>query len=242
MMFANQLENFDLEVVCIDRPGYNETEVRLNNQFHQVTEDALAVIRHLGWSSCEVWSVSGGTPFLFTFAQTHPEVITRLTVISGLGPVARREYANGVNRQSKIALSLLPFIPGTVFRQVIPKKQMGRGSRWNPLVYFLPLSTPDRDAVQDLAVQNVLWVAFTEAFRQEGAGPRRDARAYMLKWSTEVPQYRGPVAIWHGLEDRILAPEMAKGFSRSLPQSKLFLVPNEGHYSLATKRIEEILA
>lgn len=241
MMFANQIERFDLEVLCIDRPGYNETQIRFGNQFHQVSEDAHAVMKHLGWTSCEVWSVSGGTPFLFAFAQAHSEVLAGLTVISGLGPVARSEYAKGVSRQSKWALALLPYIPGVVFRRIIPKKQMGRGSRLNPLAFFLPLSTQDQETVLDPVVQKVLWVAFTEAFRQEGRGPRRDAQAYLIKWSTDVPQYKGPITIWHGLEDQILAPEMAEEFSKSFPQSKLFLVPNEGHYSLATTRIEDIL-
>jgi pimeloyl-ACP methyl ester carboxylesterase len=240
--FLDSAKDLNLEVICLDRPGYNQTSAQSENQFQQTVTDAMAVMQNLNWKSCEVISVSGGTPFLFSFVQAFPHFVSRVTVVSGLGPIARAEFASSVSFKTKCALKLLPHLPGSVFQKILPSSGKAKKSAFNPVRFFLPASRADLKAMQNTSLQNILMQALQEAFMQSGHGPQRDAGAYLSKWSTSLPQFTGPITIWHGTEDMILSPTMAETMAKSLPQAKLNLIAGEGHYSLAFNRIHEMLA
>lgn len=240
-LFKDQLTAFDLQVVCIDRPGYNQSEVRGASQFDQTNQALHELLKSFGWSQCEVISVSGGTPFLFSFVQAEPQFISRVTVVSGLGPIATEKFRDLLQPKMKVALRLLPLLPGNLFEKILPKAG-GKPPRFNLIRFLMPVSKADVAVIQTEGILPVLGTALHEAFAQKGVGPKRDAGVYLKPWKLEMGSYKGRVDIWHGQEDRILPARMAKLMHQSLPQAKLYLVPNEGHYSLAMNRIQHILS
>ncbi len=240
--FRAQLGTFDLDVVCVDRPGYHKTEAEPGNQFEQTSKLIKGLLDTLGWTSCEIMSVSGGTPFIFSFTQAYPQFVTRFTVVSGLGPVGNKEFERFLSWKAKLVMSLLPKLPGALFVKVLPKqKAESRASKFDIIRYLLPASPADTVAMQDSGIQTILSRTLHEAFMQKGVGPKRDAIEYLSPWSLDLNSYLGPIDIWHGDEDQILPVEMAEQMASLLPRANLRVLPNEGHYSLIIKRTQNIL-
>ncbi len=232
----------DFEVVCIDRPGYNQTQVSSERQFDQVTRLSRALLRLLGWTSCEAMSVSGGTPFLFSFVRTHPEFVSKVTIVSGLCPLVTDDFSRLISFKAKTILRMLPMIPAAVLKRILPQSKDTEEQRRSQLIqYFLPSSPADQKALLSSAVRKMLSQAIREAFMQNGIGPQRDAKEYLTPWSIDLKDYKGPIDIWHGQEDLVIPPATAIQMNKLLATSRLHMVEGEGHYSLAIKLIERIL-
>lgn len=243
-LFASHIAAHDLEVVCVDRPGYNQSRRHQGGQRDQATLAAWCLVKSFGWDHAELISVSGGTPFLFSFLQTHPDFIKAVTVISGLAPVARPEFKALLSPRAWLALQALPRLPGALLQSLFPQKASRRiqfKSPLNLLRYFLPASEEDLKVILNSQTQAALGQALHEAFLQGGRGPKEDAKEYTKAWSLDLGSFTGSVHIWHGMEDRILVPQMAELMSQSLPGSHLHLLPREGHYSLPISHLHEIL-
>ncbi len=247
--FADQVAAFDLEVICVDRPGYHKTELTEGRQFDQATQMMKSLLDSFGWQSCEVMSVSGGTPFLFSFTQAFPQFISNVTVISGLGPIGNKEFQKIISRKARFALNLLPKLPGTIFEKILPKYNPEPSTvtaaaaepKFNVIRFLLPSSPADNQVMLDLKTQDILGRALHEAFMQNGTGPKRDAAEFIKPWSLELKGYTGPIKIWHGNEDQILPLKMAEQMAQLIPRAQLHVLNNEGHYSLIIKRMESIL-
>lgn len=242
-VFLAQAAAFDLEVICIDRPGYNQSIASGENQFQRANHLIQNLLNHFGWTVCEVMSISGGTPFLFSFVQHGSHEISKVCIVSGLGPIATAKFRKILKPKMKWTLWALPFIPEALITQIMPKpKKKISASQYNFIRYFMPASPADQKAIQNLLAQTVLSTAIQEAFVQKGIGPKQDAKMYLTPWSLHLGSYQGPIHIWHGLEDRILPAQMAEQMQSSIPRSELHLIPGEGHYSLAINFIQNILA
>lgn len=239
--FHRLVQKLDLDVICIDRPGYNQSEADDSNQFSQASEAAFKLLVSLGWSKCQLVSVSGGTPFLFSFVKTYPKFVSKIDVVCGLGPVGTPEFKKYLSSKARLGLKLLPYLPGKLFKAVLPTPSANRTPNKNLIRYFLPASVADAAAMESLATQNILAKALEEAFMQNGIGPKRDAKVYLSFWNFELSGYGGPVDIWHGDQDLILPPEMAEQTARSIPHAKFHLIKGEGHYSLPINQIEAVL-
>ena len=237
-----QLERFNLEAICLDRPGYNLTDPAVGPQFEQASSDAMNLLKSFGWTSCEVISVSGGTPFLFSFVQSFPQFVSRISVVCGLGPIATKDFRHVLTSKSRLGLKIFSHLPGVFFEKLIAKNSQAPSRGALGIVRsLLPASRADRKALADPKTQQVLGRALVEAFRQKGQGPKQDASAFLTSWSLNLGPYQGPLDIWHGDEDEVLPMSMAKQMAKSLPGSRLHLCPGEGHYSLAIGRIQDVL-
>lgn len=239
--FHKFVDDLDLEVICVDRPGYNKSECVEGNQFHQASEAAFKLLISLGWSRCQVISVSGGTPFLFSFVKTYPKFVSKVDVVCGLGPIGTPGFKKFMTFKASLALKLLPYLPGSIFSAVLPKESAEKKPNTNLIRYFLPASPADVQSIQSVETQNILAKALSEAFLQKGIGPKRDAKVYLSAWNFELNGYGGPVDIWHGDQDLILPPEMAQQTARAIPHATLHMIQGEGHYSLPINQLGTVL-
>ncbi len=103
------------------------------------------------------------------------------------------------------------------------------------------MSEADRKAALAPLNQLILQTALSEAFLQNGLGPKSDAEFYFSKSAFELGDFSGSVNFWHGDQDLILPLEMAKKMVNQLPGSVLNVVPGEGHYSIAFNHLERVL-
>ena len=167
-LFSPLIHVLDLEVLCFDRPGYNETEIsESESQYTQVSFIARALLHSFGWTKCEVVSVSGGTPFLFSFLKTSAELVSKVTVMSGLGPLAQKEFMDMMSLKTKIGLKVILAIPGTILKRTILFGLKNRNSnKFNLVRFFMPVANADLKVLQQKKVQLTFSQALQEAFLQ----------------------------------------------------------------------------
>lgn len=231
--FTEFVSSFDLEIICLDRPGYNQTTWLKKEAFTQANEDAFHLLQHYRWDQFELISVSGGTPYLFSFLNEFSKQVTKMAIISGLGPVAQLDFSKVLSLQSYLSLCLIPYTPKPFFKLFLQQKKLLR--------VFLTPSESDLKVLKNLQNLTVLETALHEGFLQNGIGPKQDALAYLSGWTIPLDKIPKEVQIWHGVEDAIIPVAMAKAFAIVIPQAKLNLLIGEGHYSLAFNYIPKIL-
>jgi pimeloyl-ACP methyl ester carboxylesterase len=239
--FRKYVDEFDLEVIGLDRPGYNLSETG-KSQFSQTNNFIKGLLEHHQWQGCELIAASGGTPFLFSFVQNDPHLIQKITIVSGLGPIAFPEFGDHLPRKLKLALKVIPRVPSSLFALARPPAQEKISpSRIKFIRSFLSASPADEKAIEIPEARKILDLAVKEAFVQNGLGIQKDTRAYQTKWNIHLTDFNGPIEIWHGEEDLILSPQMARQLHKALPQSNLHLISGEGHYSLSMNHILKII-
>jgi pimeloyl-ACP methyl ester carboxylesterase len=240
--FEPYLITNDLEVICLDRPGYNRSHSNSESHAALTVRMNEEIVRKQAWSRFELISVSGGTPYLFAFAQAYPELISRITIVSGLMPVNDPHFQKILSPKLLFALRVLPWVPRFLFQLTLPVSQKKPSEKpATVLRYLMPLADADLAMMRDPRATSLLRQALREAFAQGGFGPKQDAKYYGSRWSTDLPSYRGPVDIWHGKEDQILPFTLSEKLLAKMPQAKLHLIEEEGHYSLAVNQFQNIL-
>jgi pimeloyl-ACP methyl ester carboxylesterase len=75
------------------------------------------------------------------------------------------------------------------------------------------------------------------------AGWRDDDLAFTRDWglSLDALGHATPVAIWQGDQDRMVPAAHASWLADSIPRARLHLLPGEGHLTLMTKELGQIL-
>jgi pimeloyl-ACP methyl ester carboxylesterase len=241
--FSPFREAMELDVVCMDRPGYHLSQAVPAGQDEETSERARLLLQAIDWNSCEAVSVSGGTPFLFSFVRENPDLVSGISIVSGLGPINSPEFRRVMRWRARMGLRLFPLLPGSLLKKALP--HLSSGSREKGpgfLKYVLPASEADLASLAGGGVRSVLLQSLVEAFAQNGSGPRKDAQKYLRPWRADLGNYRGPVDIWHGTEDRVIPVEMAHRLAKAIPGAKLHLLEGQGHYSPAISGMKEILS
>ncbi|MBX3041829.1 MAG: alpha/beta hydrolase [Bdellovibrionaceae bacterium] len=241
-LFRKHCPEFDLQVLCLDRPGYNGTEARGGDHFDETCQVVERVLQELEWSEFEIFAVSGGTPFAFSCLQRVPEKVQRLTILCGLGPVTRDEFQGSFSKKSIFLLRLLPLLPGTILKRFLEKVANAQGEKRPPFFdWLMPTSKADQNSLRGAEMKSALRLGLLEAVRQDSRGPLLDAAAFVKPWPAERGSYQGPISLWHGEEDRMIPTAVAKVMQKRLDPCSLHLVPGEGHYSLPLRKMGQIL-
>ncbi len=81
-----------------------------------------------------------------------------------------------------------------------------------------------------------------EAYIQGKRGAAHDLRLYTSDWGFDLAKIIGEVLLWYGDEDKNVSVNMGRYYRDNIPNSKLHVYPNEGHFLLKTHAQEIISA
>src|SRR5262249_42230741 len=76
----------DVQLLVIDRPGYDGSTRQVGRRVVDVVADAVAVVDELGWSTFAVWGASGGAPHALACAAALADRVTRCASVVGPAP------------------------------------------------------------------------------------------------------------------------------------------------------------
>lgn len=100
---------------------------------------------------------------------------------------------------------------------------------------------PDRAALRRPEMRDGFPAAIREAFKQGARGPQHDEVQMSGPWGFEPAHIAVPTKLWQGTLDNFGArPAMAEHLHSTIPDSQLQLTP-DGHLSILTEHVEEIL-
>lgn len=235
------LEKF--RVIAVDRPGFGLSSFRRHRRNADIVVLIEELSRHLNIDRFHLVAVSGGSPPAFVVADRLRSRVLSLTSICGLGPLKESEFFGLMGPVGRLFLWLgwlSPFLASKLLARAHAQVQRDdKPDREKMLRWFPP---EDVDLLMHPELSQVFRESMLHAFHQGAYGPALELRALQQDWGVQDWGFPFPVYLWHGLKDRIVPPEHSRRLSSRIPNSKLHLLPEEGHYSLPIMRIDEILA
>jgi len=231
-------------LIAADRPGYGGTDLHTPRDTQSYIQGLTEILDYHGVKRFSILGVSGGAPMAHLMASHCSERVDKLVVVCGLatyGPHTLGHFSEFQRRGLMLAHVLPSFLLLSIAN--LASRFFNPAKKIEKFVKFL--NSADRDVL--LAPQNrdLLLASMNHARLQKAKGILWDTKLFSMDWFEKACKVenlsRFPVYYFHGGEDWLLSPEMAKSMHRQVPHSKLVIYENEGHYSLPFRRAREIL-
>ncbi len=187
--------------------------------------------------------VSGGAPYALACATTFPNRVTRVCIVSAMGPVDGNEALRNFDPVRRLALRLAgrrsPFMRGLLRGAVGPL--IGRNAERFVASLAQHCAPADRATLAQRDVQARIAASFREGLRPGAAGAARDLELYAAPWAIPLAHIEAPVDLWHGEADSIIPAWLARRLAAQLRTATPRFLPEEGHYSLPLGHLGRIL-
>jgi pimeloyl-ACP methyl ester carboxylesterase len=225
-----------VRVIAIDRPGYGLSDPKRGRKLLDWPSDVADLADRLGIDHFAVLGISGGGPFALSCAYRLSDRLTRVGIVSGMGPSDSPGMKEGVSWT-------IPGTPALMRRFILmltsmgikgdPDKFMARSK-----ASFSELDTKllDRPELADLFI-----IGMQEAFRQGVGAAGQDASIYKSPWGFGLQEITAEVQLWHGEQDLNVPVSVAQYVAEAIPGCQARFHQGEGHLTLAHNHIREIL-
>jgi pimeloyl-ACP methyl ester carboxylesterase len=227
-----------VRAIVPDRPGIGLSTWRAQRKLNDWTTDLAALAAAIKVERFALVGLSGGAPYALACVRAMPHRVTRAGIVSGvldvLDAAARRERGASyfvMARRSYWLVRGIAWLMERGLRQ--PDKLMAQ------VLADLPLA--DQGVLSDPRTRQSFLNILYEAFRQGTRGMAWDATLIARPWGFSLREIKQPVYLWHGDADRNAPLAMGGYLAEQLPNSYLYILPGEGHFSVAVRHMTTIL-
>jgi pimeloyl-ACP methyl ester carboxylesterase len=220
-----------LRIIAPDRPGYGQSDYRRNLTLMQSAEDFVTLADALEVERIAVIGVSGGGPHAIATAAAMPDRVGLLALVSPVGPVAECRKQVRMSPMHRLIFTRMGRSPEACasffwsLRGVV---------KWAPGVAYRVLRkrvTPaDRVVLSQLEVKANLRAAINEGLRPGIKGALQDVRLFCSPWGLTLADIDVPAVVWQGSDDTIVPPSAAYHLATQLPNCRLDVIQQAGHY------------
>jgi len=230
-------------MIAADRPGYGLSDFQPGRRIGDWPSDVEALADSLGLGRFGVLGISGGGPYAAACAASLPARVTAAGIVGGLGRLDIREDIARLNAFARFSFALARRAPALsqLFNRALAPV-LRDSPRWTLKLLASELPPPDRQVLSDPVVFSTIADSLREAFRQGGRGAALDLTLYAQPWETALESIRVPCYLWHGEQDTTVPLAMGKRLAAAIPGCRARYYPDEGHFSLPVRKMDEILA
>ncbi len=238
-------ERLHTRVIAFDRPGYGASSRLPGRGVSVVTDDAAALLDHLGLDVVHVSGGSGGGPHVLAFAARHPERVRAATVVVGMAPLKEVDL-DGLIEINRDAWYAAQQGWEAMHQLLVPRRNEILA---DPLAGFrahmeaAPAS--DKAVMEDPEWQRVFVEDVTEALRPSAEGWADEAMALTLPWDFDPSDVRCSVTWWHGEHDANAPITAVRRLLADMNSVDLRVWSDAGHLEAYRKHdeiLEELLA
>jgi pimeloyl-ACP methyl ester carboxylesterase len=104
------------------------------------------------------------------------------------------------------------------------------------------MAKPDQAAMQNPDVLRGMGKDYKEAFRQNPRGVVQEGALFACDWGFKLQDIQATIYLWQGEEDTNVPAMMGRYQASHLPNCTAKYFAGEGHISIVTNHIREILA
>ncbi len=233
----------NVRLIAPDRPGYGLSDFLAERRLSDWPRDLLELADAIPLNRFAVLGISGGGPYAVACAGQIFERLTSVGIVCGLGQThipGDMARMNPFARLSFAAARATPALSQLFNRMLAPALRNNPGLIFKMLASQLPPA--DREVLSDPKVFEMFADSYREAFRQGGRGVAQDLTLYAQPWETAAESLHVPCYLWHGEQDATVPIAMGKRLAAAIPECRARFYPDEGHFSLPVRRMEEILA
>jgi pimeloyl-ACP methyl ester carboxylesterase len=225
-----------VRLICVDRAGIGRSDPDPAKTLISSSADLEAVADALGLERFALLGHSGGGPYALACAHALPERVRAVAIASGFAPFDRPDAYAGMTSRMRGYVRLLraapwlaaPLMRGTPKRfRDDPDKAFAK--------QFGDLCPSDAAALEQPDARANLLAAATEALRAGHAGVAAESQLLFVKpWGFSPAEVRCHVDLWYGDADTLVPPQMGSYLAGAIPDSRLELLPGEGHMAYVT--------
>jgi len=231
-------------IIAPDRPGVGWSPAQPGRTLTDWPKLLGEMADRLGLGEFRVLGVSGGGPYALAAAWGLPERVQVASVVCSAPPLAEREdthHLNPVYRWLLRTQRRRPKVLRWLFHAVRPL------ARVHPPLWVRPwmlrkLPAAEAETLADREIFETCFRNYRESWRGGADGLYGDGAIFAQPWGFPLHEIRVHVRLWHGVQDRNFACELAREMAAQLPNCEPRFVENEAHYSLAIRHRRSILA
>lgn len=232
-----------VRVIAVDRPGYGGSDPRAGRSLLDWADDVSELADALALERFLVIGASGGGPYVAACARRLADRIAGAGILCGMGPTDDPSLARDMMALYRVGLRVARRVP-SIARPVFAV--VGPAIRERPEFFVRRIAAgataPDRAFFEDPECAGLFLATFREAFRRGTAGAVRDGQLYARPWGFRLEEIATTVHLWHGELDNVVPVAFGRYVASRIPDCRATFFPDEGHFSIATRRAEEIVA
>jgi pimeloyl-ACP methyl ester carboxylesterase len=226
-----------IRLIAVDRPGYGRSDRCARGTLLDYAGDVAGIAEIMGLERFAVLGASGGGSYALACAAHLGSRLTRVGVVSGIGPLRTPRSLSSmasvnrwVFRLARVSPALVGVLLPRLVRRSLPQLQahVAAGTSPNPSISPAVL----RLVVEDQA----------EAIRQGGAGIAFDAANLWRPWRFPLIQIKVPTHLWHGDADNLAPVALGRLMAEAIPSCEATIYPGEGHAEPLIRHADEIMA
>ena len=234
-----------IRIISPDRPGISGSSLQLDRKLSDWPRVVEQLVNDLEIGEFRILAISGGAPYAYSTAVAMPERVRAIAIVGGAIPFAELKDFKGLLPLYRWMLAFYrtrPQLLRQFFRLARPFLAFRAPIRFRPLLLKMLLLRPcDAASLRDDAAFEAIFESQRRAWRGSAEGVMIDAQIYAQPWGFAIEDVHVPVRLWHGIQDRAFAVQLAEEIANRFPNCKARFIQDEGHYSLPIRHIRDIL-
>lgn len=220
-------------VIAPDRPGFGLSDFQPRRKIMDWARDVEALADALEIERFAVLGYSGGGPFAAACAVALAPRITRIAMVSSMGPSEFTGSTGGFTRLHRLQWFVARHLPLLV--RLYTARLAGDARRdAGRLVDERASSSPiaDRTVMERPVIRTMIAEDWKEAYRQGGRATAHEFTLLTRRWGFDLDEIEVPVHLWHGEQDAIIPVQLARRVAASIRECQATFVPDAGHLVL----------
>ena len=220
-----------VRLLAPDRPGIGLSDPQSGRSLLDWPGDVAQLADAIGLECFAVLGWSAGGAYALACAHRLGQRITAVGIVAGMAPLERAEMIGELGmRADRLLFSLAGRAPAVAALGLgvagrLPRKVIRAALRRDLR------SDSDREIIAAASLAESTDF-FLEAFRQGPRGIVEDYRVTGGPWGFRPEEIRADVFLWHGAEDNLLPLRHARALAARLPNARLDVLPDRGHFLL----------
>jgi pimeloyl-ACP methyl ester carboxylesterase len=238
-------EEKGIRLFSYDRPGYGGSTRNRGRRVADCAEDVASVCDALGVERFCVWGISGGGPHALATAALLPDRVAAAAALAPVAPFGAEglDFYEGMGEQNIEEFRAI--FEGEEAHLAVLERDREELLAATPVHLVEVLKTLLGPADREVLTGQIA-VFLLESTR---AGVQRsldgwfdDDVAFSQPWGFDLASIRVPVLHWQGEQDRFVPFGHGVWLSEHIPGVESHLSPEDGHITLAERRVPEVHA
>lgn len=236
-LFDTVAESHGIRLLALDRPGYGHSSPWPERTVRDTARIVSPVLDDAGIDTAGVIAFSGGAPYAFASAATHPDRIDRLDVVAGATPPHVVDAHPPVQRLLGRMATTTPRLLRAAFRV-----NAWLARHRDPSFVVGQYTTGDAaDAVPGHAAE-IVRADFLEAFATHRSGAVTEFRHAASDWTVAFDDIDSRVRLWHGTDDTNVPLSGARRLESEFRNAELRVRSGADHLQTLLRSVPEIVA
>lgn len=229
-------------LIAMDRPGYGKSDLQKKITPSKFAEQIQTFLNEKNIRKLSIITVSGGAPYAMAIAYLLKDRVRKLTSVAGVVPLTLKNCFYMSSAQRRMWM-LRTFVPEPVLEYTLGRLWSSGIDKIDQFLFSesSEFSAADQEVFAHAEIGPLLISTLRTALSQGPGAILEDLKVYKSAWGFPLDQVTCPVTLWHGSSDDVVHYKYAQEMQKLLPKAELKFISNEGHYSIAMNRRDEIL-